>query len=64
MKNAYKRKEVNDRLFGLISFLKENYSDTNQKIHAICLLNIELHFMIIPRKFMFKLEEYVFNVCR
>ena len=58
MKNAYKRKEVNDRLFGLISFLKENYSDTNQKIHAICLLNEELYFMIIPRKFRFKLEEY------
>ena len=57
IKNGFKRKEVNNRLFSLITYLKENYTETNVEISAVCLLYEELHFFLIPKKKKLILEE-------
>lgn len=57
IKNSYRRKEANDKLFSLITFLKENHQPEDI-VNYICLIDKEIYLFKIPKKPLQVLKEY------
>jgi len=57
IKNSYKRKEANNKLFSLITYLKENFQ-SEDIVNYLCYIDKEIYLFKIPKKPLNVLKEY------
>lgn len=57
IKSSYKRKEANDKLFSLITYLKENHEPIDI-VNYICFIDKEIYLFKVPKKPLHVLREY------
>ena len=57
VKNSFKRKKINDRLYGLIEYLKENYEE-NDGLNLLCLVGDDVNCFELGRSDLGIMREY------
>lgn len=58
IKNSYRRKDANDKLYGLITYLKDK-TEPEEIVNYICFIDKEIHLIKIPKKPLHTLTEFL-----